>query len=181
MKKILCLFLIFPLLFTACIEDEDDRKSPDSKIQIGDRLPSFTVKDLEGTEFSSATLSGKVTLIVFFDTGCGDCHRELPKVDSLYLHYQDNPAVALVCIAREHTAEEVRAYWYQDNPGLKLPFSMPAYVENSPRQVYNLFAEKYVPRFYLAGKDGKVSWIGTEKINENVEDLKQKIDNLLLD
>ena len=179
MKKRLLLFLLFPVLLSSCIEDEDDKKSPESKIQIGDVLPSFAVKSLDNVAFSSSGLKDKVALIVLFDVTCKDCRRELPKADSLYRHYAGNPDFVLLPVARAQSADEVGAYWHRTDSVLKLPFTMPAYIEYSPHEVYNLFAEKLVPRFYLARKDGRVYWLGAEVIKENVADLQGKIDTLL--
>lgn len=69
---------------TACVVDGDrDETGADetSVIRVGDRLPSFTVDVIDGssrTLFNSSSLQGQ-TVIVFFNTECKDCQRELPQ------------------------------------------------------------------------------------------------------
>jgi thiol-disulfide isomerase/thioredoxin len=55
--------------------------------EIGSRLPDFSVKDLQGRDFSSADLSGKVVLIDFWATWCQPCKKEMPGYQKLVDNY----------------------------------------------------------------------------------------------
>ena len=55
--------------------------------EIGSRLPSFSVKDLQGREVSSADLRGKVVLINFWATWCQPCKQEMPGYQKLLDRY----------------------------------------------------------------------------------------------
>jgi thiol-disulfide isomerase/thioredoxin len=55
--------------------------------EIGSRLPDFSVKDLQGREFSSADLHGKVVIIDFWATWCQPCKKEMPGYQKLLDRY----------------------------------------------------------------------------------------------
>lgn len=167
-----CLFLLLVgLCLTSCIKD-DEENNPESKIQPGDLLPSFNVTTIEGSTVSSETLKGKVAFLVFFDTTCGDCRKELPLVEELWKDLIGNPALALWTISRAQTANVVSDYWKESS------FTMPVYMD-SDRKAYSLFADMTIPRFYLADKSGTVRWIADTSLGITVEQLQNKIRNLL--
>jgi thiol-disulfide isomerase/thioredoxin len=55
--------------------------------EIGSKLPSFSVTDLQGHEVSSADLRGKVALIDFWATWCHPCKKEMPGYQKLADRY----------------------------------------------------------------------------------------------
>jgi thiol-disulfide isomerase/thioredoxin len=55
--------------------------------EIGSRLPDFSVKDLQGREFSARDLRGKVVLIDFWATWCVPCKKEMPGYQKLLDRY----------------------------------------------------------------------------------------------
>jgi thiol-disulfide isomerase/thioredoxin len=55
--------------------------------EIGSRLPDFSLRDLQGTEISSAGLRGKVVLIDFWATWCQPCKKEMPGYQKLWERY----------------------------------------------------------------------------------------------
>ena len=117
MKTIFVTLLAFILLLLSCIKDE--KEDVINYIEENDKLPEFTVKSATGEELHSEDLSGNTTLLVFFVTTCGDCKRELPKIDSVWNELKDQPTFRLVTISRGETAEVVNAFWKEQN------FTMP--------------------------------------------------------
>lgn len=138
-------FMALLLILSSCIGSDDD--DPVSYVAVGDRLPEFSVELSDGTVVSTQTLRGCAALIVFFNTDCPDCRRELPEVERLQ---EMNPAVTIVCIAREESAEKIAAYWAE--AGLTLPYS-----PQPDRRIFNLFASSGIPRLYIADGQGTVT------------------------
>ena len=62
---------------------------------IGSRLPTFSVKDLQGRSVSSADLRGKVVLIDFWATWCQPCKKEMPGYQNLIDRYGSQGFVVL--------------------------------------------------------------------------------------
>lgn len=131
------------MLLSGCIKDD---LPEEYSLQPGDRVPAFSVMMSDGGTFRSSELAGKHGMIVFFNTECADCRRELPKIQQSYDRVKDNPDYKVVCIAREEGEAQIAAYWREN--GLTLPYS-----PQSDRAVYNLFATVSIPRVYITNPD----------------------------
>lgn len=134
-------FLITAAVVVSCIRDE----APEgAELAVGDSLPDFSVTMSDGSSFSTSDLEGKVSLIMFFHTGCPDCRAELPVVQSIYEKYGQE--IGICCISREEGAAEIEEYW--QSAGLTLPWSA-----QEDRSIYSLFATYGVPRIYISDRN----------------------------
>ena len=159
MNKYIALMLLC-LLMTGCSSIEDDNEVTE-RVNVGDRVPSFSVemvKDGERSTFSTAQLTGE-TVIVFFNTTCPDCQRDLPKLNQYYLKHKVDEGFQMVAISREEGEEDVAAYW-KDN-GLQIPYSA-----QNDRRIYELFASSIIPRIYFVSAQGIVTRVFIEKFDE---------------
>ena len=138
MKKMF--YLIAPVfaVMAGCVgEDEPEVRSI---VEVGDRLPEFSVVLNDGSTLTTEMLRGAESMIVFFTTTCGDCRRELPRINT----YADaHPEVRVVCISRSQTQQQVEALW--EEKGLTMPYSV-----QTDAGVYSMFATAGVPRVYTA-------------------------------
>lgn len=151
-------------LFTACIDDDAEEGTID--LQAGDPVPAFSVVMDDGQTVTSEHLKGKVSLIVFFHTGCPDCQKELPVLQRLYADYGQK--IQLVCISREEGAAEISRYWEENH--LTLPYSAQ---EN--RTVYYLFAKSGIPRVYVVDRDLVIRRVFTDNPLAGYEDLVEAV------
>lgn len=153
--------LIFSMfLLAGCVVDEasgNEESETTDIVKVGDRLPSFSVETITDTgrsAFSSDGLTGRA-VIVFFNTTCRDCQRELPKLEAYYRQHRDDAGFQLVAIAREQAEADIAAYWEAND------FTMP-YSPQEDRKIYNLFATLTIPRVYFCLQSGVVTWMGVE-------------------
>lgn len=131
-----------------------DNQEPGNLLKVGDRLPEFTIDVIDNStqySLSSRDLAGHEAVIVFFNTGCQDCRKELPEIERQYREdnkdKSEDERVVYVCISREESEESVRKFW--DENGLTLPYS-----PQEDRAVYNLFSISGIPRIYHISADG---------------------------
>jgi len=160
MKKIISLFAVLCLLVGCVVDEPDEGNSSTDVVRVGDRLPSFSVDVVDGSDrytFSSDALTGS-TVIVFFNTSCSDCQRELPELNDYYLRHRQELGFRMVAIAREESEESIATYWKQHN--LSIPYS-----PQTDRRVYNLFATQYIPRAYICSAQGVILWMGIESFD----------------
>ena len=103
---------------------------------------------------------------------CGDCKRELPKIDSVWNELKDQPTFRLVTISRGETAEVVNAFWKEQN------FTMPFYLDPD-KKVFSLFANSTIPRVYLVNRENIVTWMAVEQMDLSAKQLIEKIEQIM--
>jgi len=159
MKTLRMYFLLLAgcLWLAACFSEEETAGSAEI-VKPGDALPDFRVTTTGGWEVSPAALRGRPTVLVFFNTTCADCRRELPVVQEVY--EETGGGAAFVCIGREEEAATVEKFW-ADN-GLTLPCAPQA-----GREVYALFARRTIPRLYVADARGIVRSVFVESVSKS--------------
>lgn len=160
----LCLFF-----FCSCIYEKE--KGVEDIVNIGDRIPNFSVLDNNGNHVNSESLLGNVSFIVFFNTQCQDCVYELPICQQIYDKYKAGNILNFLCISREQSFVEVEAYWNEKS--FTMPFSA-----QEDRVVYNLFANSGIPFVVIADKYGIIRFIYNDRDMPDYELLESNIELL---
>jgi thiol-disulfide isomerase/thioredoxin len=63
----------------------------DAEIEKAD----FTLQDLHGKKYTFSELRGKIVVINFWTTKCSPCRHEMPDLDLIYTHFQDQGLLVL--------------------------------------------------------------------------------------
>lgn len=146
---------ILAFVLHGCIVERETTPLTEEYIQVGDRLPYFSLQMSDGTQLTTSDLEGKVSFIMFFTTKCSDCQKELPIVQRVYDSYRKDSTVQFVCISREQSIEVVQEYW--DRQNLTLPFS-----PQKDRTIYELFANSQIPRIYISNPNLNVCFMSAD-------------------
>lgn len=108
------------ILLTSCLGDLDNTVvSENDVVKAGQQVPSFVVSISDGTTFNSSQIGRKPVCIVFFNTSCSDCRKELPIVQQIYEEFSES--IQFVCISRAEDRKSIQAFWTQKR--LTLPYS----------------------------------------------------------
>lgn len=129
----------FICVLSACVTDADPDTVP--FVGPGDHLPYFAVRLADGSAVTTADLAGAPSVIVFFNTSCPDCRRELPVVDRAFRSH--SASVRFIAVAREETASSIADFWREE--GLALP-----YAPQRDRKIYSLFVREGIPRIFIS-------------------------------
>ena len=127
------------IVLSGCVNDDEPEVW---SLGPGNRCPDFTVMMDDGRTVTAGSLRGKRSIIVFFETSCSDCQRELPVIESVYRQVADRGDINIICISRAQDRAPVADYWQAN--GLTLPYSA-----QSTADIYHLFASSIIPRIYI--------------------------------
>ena len=67
----------FVALMSGCGGASDESSGP---VVVGGRVPSFSLKSLDGTTVTSRSLEGNIVVLNFWATWCAPCVKEIPEL-----------------------------------------------------------------------------------------------------
>ena len=149
----------FALLSTFMKENRSDRsvnalqqaEQAINRLGPGTPAPGFTMMDIEGKQVSLSDFLGKVVYLDFWASWCGPCMREMPHFKELKKRMADQPDLVFLYISIDTDTQAWRnTVERHEISGVHL---------NTPgreRGVPALYNVKWIPCFYLIGRDGNI-------------------------
>lgn len=163
MKKLLLLFVI--ALFASNFIVPSD----------GDKIPTATVKKLDGSKVNSSTFAndGKPIIISFWATWCKPCKKELDAIAEEYETWQKETGVKLIAISIDDIRSSAKVVTDVKTKGWKYEVYLD---ENQDfKRAMNV---NNVPHTFLINGKGEIVWSHNsytdgdeEKLYENVKKL----------
>jgi peroxiredoxin len=122
--------------------------------------PDFTLKDIQGKDYSLSQFKNKVVVLNFYTVFCMPCREEMPVLNKIYQEYRDKGLQMLgVCLKPE--PNQFRALVKM----LNLDYPMLAGTDQMPKLYADLVV---VPTTFIIDRQGKIvhQVIGAKKREE---------------
>lgn len=120
-----------------------------------DKLPSVTLKDLDGNIVNLSEISndGKPIIINFWATWCSPCKRELSAINDLYVDWVDETGVKLIAVSVDDQRTVDRVKPYVDGSGWEYDILL-----DTNADLKRAMGVNNVPFTFLVNGDGEIVW-----------------------
>ena len=147
MKKLIALALTLVLLLGAAGALAD----PES--YYGKTLPDFTVKTLDGEDFtlSESLKSHDLVLINFWATWCGPCRMEFPFLQDAWQQYADRIDVIALSVEETDTIKKLQRFAEQNG----LTFR----IGRDETGIFSRMRGNAIPTTLIVDRDGKIVYV----------------------
>jgi peroxiredoxin len=116
---------------------------------VGQPAPDFTVATLDGGPFTLGAHLGQVVLVNWFATWCPPCREEMPHLQREVWEVFGPRGLVMISVARQEEADVVAPFVKKH--GTTWPFGL-----DPDRVAYAQYAEAYIPRNTVIGRDGRI-------------------------
>ena len=141
--------------------------SPGWGVEVGEPVPDFVVQTFDGGSLSRSTLGGKPMMLIFWNTWCTVCMKELPKINRLAERFGPKEAAILAVNTGLNDSEsKARAYWKKHG------YVFPVGFDHS-FEIGKAFKVRGVPTVFLVDSKGVVRYKSPEFPKDIEERLKK--------
>lgn len=146
-------------------------RSQQGSVNVGQRIPDFTLTTFDGQTIRTADLKGKVLVINFWASWCKPCEQEAADLEAAWRFYQARGDVVFLGVDYVDTEPEARAYLE------KFEITYP----NGPdlgTRISQAFRIRGVPETYIVDQNGILQFVQIGPFR-SLSQIKSVIDPLL--
>ncbi len=137
----------------------------------GSKAPDFSLKDVNGREFTLSSLRGKAVILSFWATWCPSCKEEMPRFSKVYKEMKGR-GLEIVAVSSDYSIGYLKDYLSQNSFDFIMLF-------DEKRSVTRQYKVPYLPVAFLIDKNGMI----VEKIAGEFEwpsaQMREKLERLL--
>lgn len=123
-----------------------------NNIKLGNKVPTFSIKDFQGKTFTNASLKGRPYIIAFSATWCIPCQAQLPLFKKLYGQYKSKGLEIIY-----FNLDDRMKYWSEHIKKNKLQWvnvsERTKFRDSNIAKQFHIYA---IPSCFLIDKEGKI-------------------------
>lgn len=118
-------------------------------INVGDKAPALSGKDITGKEFDLADLNGKTVIVTLWATWCEPCRGEMKMLRDFY-HMHEDEGVEIIALSLDRPNDRKAV----QKAAAKVDYTV---VLNADTKINGFDGNNVVPQTYVINAEGNVS------------------------
>jgi peroxiredoxin len=123
-----------------------------SQLCKGQAAPLFDVKTLNGKRIRLQDLRGKIVLLAFWASWCGECTAEIPRLKELYKAFGNDKRFVMIGLSLDRSAQTLRNFIKSQ----EMNWTQGILGDWSQSKIPSLYAVSFIPTTYLIDQNGIV-------------------------
>jgi thiol-disulfide isomerase/thioredoxin len=140
-----------------------------ARTDVGDPMPAYTAKYLDGKPLNLASEKGNVIFLNVWATWCGPCRFETPELQALQNQYAANGLKVIGVSVDEGETEAVKTFVAEQK--ITYPIAL-----DPEGRIANLLQTTVLPTSLLLDRNGKIVWRQIGAIMPNDTKLKAAVE-----
>jgi thiol-disulfide isomerase/thioredoxin len=156
-------FHVDPQGASLTLKESDSRRDRPS-LKNGSPVPDVSLTDLEGKPHALLHNTADLTLLEFWDTNCGPCREEMPKLKALY-DKLPRSRFDILGVSSDESQEVLKKFLAE------FAIAWPECRESYEGPVHRLLRIDNIPAYFLLSKDGEIldHWVGSSSTISKIE------------
>ena len=140
--------------------------------EVGNIMPTYMTKKLDGSQFVLADLRGRVVLLNVWATWCGPCRAETPTLNDLQATYGDKGFKVVGVSVDESGADNVKEFVATEHVRYDI-------AHDPEQRIANMMQTTVLPTSVVIDKSGHVVWREAGLITKGDASLTKAIETAL--